>query len=94
MDDVIQLHDNVAPKRALRGHRLFGSQKHRGVVMRRAECDTLFIDLGERQERDHLETAGIGQKIVGPGFILVKALMMLKKRDSGANSKMIRITKD
>ncbi len=71
----IEDHDDVRTELALHLHRLLGTEKHAVAVDRRGEGHALLVDLAQRAEAEHLETARVGQDRAVPVHEFMQAAM-------------------
>jgi len=75
--------------RQLRGQEMLGS-----AVQRRAESDTLLIDLAERGQAEDLVAAGVGQDRSGPRHEAVEAAERLDETVTRTQDEVVGVGED
>ena len=64
------------------------------AVLRRAEGNTVRIELAQLLERHHLEAAGIGQDGPGPAHEAVQSAELADQVGAGAEEKVVGVAED
>lgn len=78
LDHIVQLHHDVSADGVLDGNGMLGSQLALAAVERRLKVDARLGDLGQLEQRDHLEAARVGEQTARPAHKFVQAASLLE----------------
>ena len=91
---LVEDHHHVRIQHLLDAHALFRTQEHTGPVGRRGEGHALLGDLAAVGQREHLETAGVGQNRAIPAREAVQAAVVGDHVQARAQVQMEGIAED